>query len=306
MVNANTNPATRTLEILQGISLLGIGLYAVTFAAQWFGVIARYLIIYVVLGVIALITGWAIPVETTATVLAIAPLGISLLAVICPPLIAPFDGRWWEISTGGRPPEQDEREAFEHAISELQAADPRIRPPRHWFVREEPGQNAAAYSSSLGVDRGLLESPYPAAVIAHELGHLRTSDAHLTSALNLMMLTPIEKPTLRPLRSLPFRGLAWFASGQAALWFTENAWQTYWRSREFAADQYAAYLGQGPALAECLEHESLPYARSIRNMRFSRATHPYTKPRIAKLRAQPTPPALHRTMTSEGSRHAHP
>jgi Zn-dependent protease with chaperone function len=170
-----------------------------------------------VLGLIGLVTGWAIPVETTATVLAIAPLGISLLAVICPPLIAPLDGRWWEISTGGRPPEQDEREAFEAAIAELQAADPHIRPPRHWFVREEPGQNAAAYSSSLCVDRGLLESPYAPAVIAHELGHLRTSDAHLTSALNLLLLHPMDTPTLHPLRSLPFRGLAWFASGSSSV-----------------------------------------------------------------------------------------
>jgi hypothetical protein len=56
--------------------------------------------------------------------------------------------------------------------------------------------------------------------------------------------------------------------------------------------QYAARLGQGPALARTLEHSSLPYERSIRKMRFSRASHPYTKPRIAKLRAQPTPPAL--------------
>ncbi len=291
MFNLNTNPVTRILDAMRAVSLVGIGLYAITLAAQWFSVIARYLIIYVVLGLIGLVTGWAIPVEMTATVLALAPLGISLLAVICPPLIAPFDGRWWEISTGGRPPEQDEREAFEHAISELQAADPTIRPPRHWFVREEPGQNAAAYSSSLSVDRGLLESPYAPAVIAHELGHLRTSDAHLTSALNLLLLVPMDTPELYPLRSLPFRGLAWFATGQAVQWFTANAWQTYWRSREFIADQYAIQLGQGRALAQSLEHQSLPYERSIRNMRFSRATHPYTKPRIAKLRAQPQPAA---------------
>jgi Zn-dependent protease with chaperone function len=291
MVNVNTNPVTRTLNAVQAVNLVGIGLYAITLAAQWFAVIARYLIIYVVLGLIGLITGWAIPVETSALVLALAPLAISLLAAICPPLIAPFDGRWWEISSGGRPPEQDEREAFDHAISELQEADPNIRSPRHWFVREEPGQNAAAYSSSLCVDRGLLESPYAAAVIAHELGHLRTSDAHLTSALNLLLLVPMDTPTLRPLRSLPFRGLAWFASGQAVQWFTANAWQTYWRSREFIADQYAVRLGQGPALAQSLEHESLPYERSIRNMRFSRASHPYTKPRIAKLRAHAQPAA---------------
>ena len=100
----------------------------------------------------------------------------------------------------------------------------------------------------------------------------------------------MDDTQIRPLWSLPFRGLAWFASGQAVLWFTGNAWEMYWRSREFAADEYAARLGQGPALAKSLEHSSLPYERSIRRMRFSRATHPYTKPRIAKLRAHPGPP----------------
>lgn len=101
----------------------------------------------------------------------------------------------------------------------------------------------------------------------------------------------MDTPTLYPLWSLPFRGLAWVASGQAVQWLTANPWETYWRSREFAADQYAARLGQGPALATTLEHDSLPHERSIRNMRFSRATHPYTKPRIAKLRTQPASPA---------------
>jgi Zn-dependent protease with chaperone function len=116
----------------------------------------------------------------------------------------------------------------------------------------------------------------------------------------------MNTPTLHPLWSLPFRSLAWLASGQAVQWLTANAWETYWRSREFAADQYAARLGQEPALTQTLEHSSLPYERSIPNMRFSRATHPYTKPRIAKLRAQPAVPAPTPHNPSEGSRHAHP
>lgn len=120
-----------------------------------------------------------------------------------------------------------------------------MRVPRHWFVAEEPGYNAAAYAATMRVDRGLLESPYAAAVIAHELGHLNSSDARLQSAVSLMLIVPMPTPEMHPLWSLPFRGLAWLASGQAVLWFTDNAWETYWSSREFAADQYAARLGQG-------------------------------------------------------------
>ena len=265
-------------------------LYAITLAGQLIAAFARALIADIVLSIIGWIMGWPIPVEPIALAIGFAPLAVSLLALLLPPLVAPIDGRWWEISTGGRPPEPDEQDAFERAVSELREIDPALRVPRHWFVAEEPGMNASAYASSLSVDRGLLESPYAAAVIAHELGHLNTSDARLSSALNLTLLSPMATPEIEPLWSLAFRGLAWFASGQAVLWLTGNAWETYWRSREFAADQYAARLGQGPALAKSLEHSSLPYERSIRRMRFSRATHPYTKPRIAKLRAHPGRP----------------
>jgi Zn-dependent protease with chaperone function len=271
---------------------VGLVLYAITLAGQALSAFVRVLSAYIVLALIALITGWPIPSNWIALAIGFGPLVISLLALICPPLILPIDGRWWEISSGGRPPEQDEQDAFERAIDELREYDPKLRVPRHWFVAEEPDRNAAAYASTMRVDRGLLESPHAiAAVIAHELGHLNSSDGRLASALRLMLLTEMRKPALYPLWSLPFRGLAWFMTGEAVLSFMANPWEMYWRSREFTADLYAARLGQGPALASTLEHDSMPYERSIPRMRYSRASHPYTKPRIAKLRAHPQPPA---------------
>lgn len=277
-----------------GVALV---LYTVTLAGQVLAAWVRGLIAYIVLALIALITGWAIPSNTLALAISVAPLAVSLLALICPPLILPIDGRWWEISSGGRPPEQDEREAFDDAIGQLQEVDPDLRAPKHWFVAEDPSCNAAAYAKTMRVDRGLLESPYAAAVIAHELGHLNSSDGRLSSAIRLMLITETPTPTIRPLWSLPFRGLAWIASGTAVLRFMDNSWEMYWRSREFAADQYAARLGQGSQLSLHLEQEALPYERPIHRMRYSRATHPYTKPRIARLRAfnQPAPKTPTRT-----------
>jgi Zn-dependent protease with chaperone function len=261
-----------------------VGLYALTLAGQWFAAVARWILVYIALELVRLITGWPIPSNPIALAFAFAPLVVSLLAVLCPPLIEPLDGRWWEITSGGRPPEDDEREAFDRALSELQDIDPNLRAPRHWFVAEAPGSNAAAYAASMQVERGLLESPYAAAVIAHELGHLRTSDARVSSALNLLALTRTGKPVLWPVWSLPFRWFWWLACGQAVMALTGHAWEMYWRTREYAADEYAARLGQGPALASSLEIDSLPYEQPIPRMRFSRATHPYTKPRIARLR----------------------
>jgi Zn-dependent protease with chaperone function len=281
----NTTNTNKMTGVLAAVQAPGVLLYAATLAGQLLAAFARGLIATICLEFISWISGWPIPVEPIALAIAFGPLAVSLLCLLAPPLMAPINGRWWEMTTGGRPPEQDEQEAFDTAITQLQEIDPNLRPPRHWFVAEEPGHNAAAYAASLRVDRGLLESPYAAAVIAHELGHLKSGDGKLTSALNLLLLLPMDTPAIRPLRTLPFRGLFWIASGQAVLWFTGNAWEMYWRSREFAADQYAARLGQGPALATSLEQTSLPYERSIQRMRFSRASHPYTKPRIAKLRA---------------------
>jgi Zn-dependent protease with chaperone function len=274
-----------------GGAAAGLVLYAVTLAGQLVAGFARAFAANIVIGISAWIMGWSLPVEQIAVAVGFAPVVVSLLALLVPPLVAPVDGRWWAISTGGRPPEPDEQEAFDRAVEELREIDPALRVPRHWFVAETSRLNASAYSSSLRIDRGTLESPFAAAVIAHELGHLNTSDGRLTSALNLMLLVPVRTPELDPLWSLPFRGLAWLASGEAVRWLTANAWETYWRSREFAADAYAARLGQGPALATSLERSALPHEEPVRMMRFSRNTHPYTKPRIAKLRAHPERPA---------------
>jgi Zn-dependent protease with chaperone function len=257
-------------------------LYAMTLTGQFFAAIARALLTTIVLEIIGLLTGWTIPISALAWIVGLAPL---LVSVICPPLIAPIDGRWWEISMGGRPPESDEQEAFEEVFAELQEADPSLHPPRHWFVAEDPTLNAGAYSSSLCVNRGLLESPYAAATIAHEMGHLRSSDARITSALNLLVIRQMPTPEARPFWSYFFRAWVWLASGQAVMVAMDNAWEMYWRSREFAADQYATRLGQGPTLAEMLTHSSLPYERPVPHMRFSRNSHPYTQ-------------ATHRTPTS--------
>jgi Zn-dependent protease with chaperone function len=291
MGSATTSTTTRTRGgVLKAAQTVGVVLYVLTLAGQWFAAVVRVLCAYIVLALIALVTGWPIPSNWIALAIGFGPLIVSLLALIVPPLILPIDGRWWEISTGGRPPEQDEQEAFEDAIQELREYDPKLRVPRHWFVAEDPALNAAAYAKTMRVDRGLLESPYAtAAVIAHELGHLNTGDGRFASAIQLTLLADMPTPSLYPLWSLPLRGLAWFASGTAVLGFMENPWEMYWRSREFAADQYAARLGQGPALASTLEHDAMPYERPIPRMRYSRATHPYTKQRIAKLRAQPQP-----------------
>src|SRR5665811_1855996 len=96
----------------------------------------------------------------------------------------PVGGWWWMQKSGGRAPSQRERLIYEDALARLADTDTELRPPRRWFVLDEPSLNAAAYADTLMLTRGLLESSHLEAVLAHELGHLNSSDARLTAALH--------------------------------------------------------------------------------------------------------------------------
>jgi Zn-dependent protease with chaperone function len=258
-----------------------IVLYAMTLALQVLCAAARFIVAFPAMLIFNKITGWHLPADTIAMVIAFAPLILSIAT-----LVYPLDGWWWQLSIGGRSPVEEERITFDEAMSELRAADPNIRAPRHWFVAEDDSTNACAYGASLCIDRGLFRTSYLTCTIAHELGHLKTSDARLTSALNLLLVSPTDPPLEGRLRSLPFRWWLWMASGEAGLWLMRIPWGMYWRSREFAADEYAARLGQGTGLADSLRHEALPNEQPVRWMRFSgRASHPYTTQRITALHA---------------------
>ncbi len=80
------------------------GLYVLTLVLEWVSVLARFAVAYVVLWVIAQITGWPIPVNLLATVIAWGPLVLSVAT-----LILPIGGWWWELISGGRRPTADER-----------------------------------------------------------------------------------------------------------------------------------------------------------------------------------------------------
>ena len=43
------------------------------------------------------------------------------------------------------------------------------------------------------LSRGLLESEYLPAVLAHELGHLHSSDGKLTAAINRLIINPLPR-----------------------------------------------------------------------------------------------------------------
>ena len=249
-------------------------LYILTWALQWFSAPFRYFAALAVLALGNWIAGWNLPVQYLALIVGFGPLAISLAT-----LILPLGGWWFQQQMGGRRPSERERDVFELAFDELTQADPQLRAPRRWFITDDPEPNAAAYADSLMLTRGLLESPSLPAVLAHELGHLNSSDARVTAAL-YRITTPPREP-----REFPFRLIAFLISGRIGMYPLQRAWAMYWRRREAIADEYAARLGQGPALAGYLDTHALDGDLPIPFKDFGESSHPWTEHRIDELEA---------------------
>jgi Zn-dependent protease with chaperone function len=262
----------RAEEITSGWVLL----YAVTFALEAFCGLMRGAVAYPVIWLALTILGQSTAIVNPLTlVVAYAPLLISFATLMVPA------GSWlWMQQTGGRAPSERERLIYEDALAILSRAEPTLRPPRHWFVLDRPDLNAAAYADTLMLTRGLLESHYLEPVLAHELGHLNSSDARLTAALH-RMTTPPRQQLRFPLRTIGF-----VISGAAGVWLTRTPWAAYWRSREFQADEYTAHLGQAEALARFLDTNALENDLPVPFLWLTQQTHPATEHRIDRLYQQ--------------------
>jgi len=249
-------------------------LYAITFAlALLCGAVRATLASPLLWVVFKLLGEPTVLADDLALVLGYGPLALSLAT-----LILPLGGWWWEQRSGGRSPSQRERLAFDDALATLRYAEPDLRPPRHWFVRDVHELNAAVYADTLMLTRGLLDSGYLEAVLAHELGHLGSSDARLTAALH-RLTTPPRRHT----RHWASTAASLLVTGGLALWITRAAWGVYWRAREHRADQYAAQLGQSAGLARFLETNALDGDLPVPFIWLTATSHPPSEHRIERL-----------------------
>jgi len=166
---------------------------------------------------------------------ALYPLIWSVLA-----LAYPFGTGWlWQAGSRGREPSERERCAYEDAMAYLIAEDPSLRPPARWFVLDRGATNASVRGNTLMIHRGLLGGPWLEPILAHELGHLHSSDGRVTAVLRRRI---IFQPAYRRagLLGVPVQ----LALGGVSLRVLRPAWGAWWRHREYAADLYAARLGR--------------------------------------------------------------
>jgi Zn-dependent protease with chaperone function len=258
-------------EVAPGWALL----YAMSFALQALVAVVRAAVAYPVLWLTFTILGRSTgPVHALAWVTGYGPLAFSLAT-----LVLPLGGWLWQQQEGGRAPSRRERLIYEDALALLGQADAGLRPPRRWFVLDDPHVNAAVYADTLMVTRGLLESGCLEPVLAHELGHLNSSDARLTAALHRLTIPP------RGRVGFPLRTVSFLLSGALGVWLMRVPWAAYWRAREFRADVYAGRLGQAEGLARFLETHALEGDLPIPFAWLTDDAHPSTEHRIDRLEA---------------------
>jgi Zn-dependent protease with chaperone function len=231
---------------------------------------------------------------TLALWIALAPTLWSIFAMITPRGF----GWWWKARLGGREPSSRERSSYVEAFESLQMQAPaELASPRSWFVLDTPEPDAAVCGDALMLSRGLLESGYLVPVLAHELGHLASTDGRLTAAINRLVLW---EPRAREHRQVSARDLEPFILGTLIMWLrrivialvrggvglrlARPLLGNYWRQCEYRADRYAASLGQADELADFLELHALVNDHPVPFIWLSEHTHPPTELRIDRLR----------------------
>lgn len=289
-------------------SLPVLALYAATLLAELPVIIMRMAFGVLIGAVIALVKTQSLAGAGGDAKYAVWLTAWSVLALLTPL----GGGWWWRQNMGGRDPSQRERSAYEDAIDLLasQSQHP-LRLPSSWFVIDTLQPDAAVCGHTLLLSRALLESEHLPAVLAHELGHLNSSDGKLTAALNRLVIHPPPRvkdmdPSQRQVVVLStdkltmsitlFGVLVWlarkafmFAKGGFALRLLAPAWGSHWREREYEADQYAARIGQADELADFLELHALIHDHPVPFIWMTDHTHPPTELRIDRLRSHNLP-----------------
>jgi Zn-dependent protease with chaperone function len=265
----------------------GLLLYALTLLGEIPNCIVRGLLGGVAVGALNLLSRGSVGnLTAAATIAGVGPLLWSLTALLYPL----GTGAWWRATAGARRPSAREREEYDRVIARFVGRDGSIRLPRHVYVLEDNSPNAAVTGDALMLNRGLLDSGWLEAVLAHELGHLNCLDGELTAARNRLV---IKRNTLEPddpdrERRAPISWLLLaLARGGRGLLLTRPLWGAWDRDREYLCDQFAAHLGQGEAMKEFLETEVLLHDRPAPFGWMVQQSHPPTELRLDALSAPP-------------------
>jgi len=274
----------------------GLALYLLTLSVEaMLGVPVRWLLAYLGAATVGIFVSLGLSAEHLAWIAALAPIAWSVAG-----LLWPGRGWVWGRLLGARRPSASEGEALAEAMALLRGTDPGLPDPTAWLVLDDPLPGAAVRGTTVLLSRALLESESLAAVLAHELGHADSLDGRLTEALNRLALWGDPLAPARTERGgeggvvrsqEPRGGLLWglirwalrLAGGSFVQGLLGALWSAYWRSREYAADAYAASLGQAEDLTRHLADFDQPFDAPQPGLLFKAASHPPVALRIERL-----------------------
>jgi hypothetical protein len=195
-------------------SVPALALYGASLVAEVPVIFARMLVTLAVAAFVLLVKEGSPDGAEGLAELGLIPTAWSIFALITPL----GGGWWWRTNMGGREPSERERTAYQDALDLLRhnAGEP-VRAPSGWFVIDSPQPDAAVCGDTLMLSRGLFESEYLPAVLAHELGHLNSSDGKLTAALNRVVIHPPPRSSEKEPRE---RDISIIADDRVALTIT--------------------------------------------------------------------------------------
>lgn len=273
----------------------GLTLYLLTLAIEvLLGASTRWLLVYLGAAIVGELLPLGLSPEEWAWVAALTPLLWSILG-----FLLPGRGWVWGRRLGIRRPSAEEAAAINDAFDLLRGVAPELPTARGYAVLDDPLPFAAVRGRIVILSRAVIECDALAAIIGHELGHANTLDGRLTEALNRLSvwddplsLLPTDGEGRGEVVSDPdprgavpwalMQSLARLTGGSVGLRLLGPAWSAYWRSREYAADSYAASLGQAEDLACYLRDQEQALDLPATGI-FNERPHPPVALRIERL-----------------------
>lgn len=212
---------------------------------------------------------WFVPVELNvpllAAVIVFGPIAWSLATFAFP------GGGWlWCRYIGAREPSKRETEAILQAFATIGEED--LAKSLNIQVFPHPVLFAFARGRALVYSSAVVRSDYLVAATAHEVAHLKSSDAILTQALDRFVVWGDPLPVFEGMNFLTVRSMVLrLLSGRLVLQVLKPMWADYFREREREADEFVVRLGLGHQLAELIETwelpKEVPNPRIVFNMR---------------------------------------
>ena len=248
----------------QSRAVWGYVLYALTLLLEIPAIVVRFLVLWLVATLVISLTskgasgGSAITTAAEISMfIAVLPVLVSLATL----LFLPSGGGWLtRREMQARKPSDREQQQVDQAFDLLLPEGSKVKRPKKFYIVPNLQENAAVIGTTLYINQGLLRSPFLVPLLAHDLGHLNTSDGRLIAASRRFVF-----PGLFSLGQLIVRteaagcfsliyGLVFLVmSGGLGLFLLGWFWRRYRGAREFNADQYAAVLGQAGPLVDYLE-----------------------------------------------------